>query len=93
VVRGWVPFGLVEGGLLRWFRDEFGHAERQKAEKRGMSPYKIMDDEAESVPPGSGGLILLPYFIGERTLGSPYARGVLFGLTLAHQRGHVIRAL
>ncbi len=93
VVRGWVPFGLVEGGLLRWFRDEFGHVESQKAKRRGISPYKIMDEEAEAVSPGASGLILIPYFIGERTLGSPHARGVLFGLTLSHERAHVIRAL
>ena len=93
VVHGWIAFGIVEGGLLRWFRDEFGHVERQEAKKKGVSPYKIMDSEAEAILPGAGGLILIPYFIGERTLGSPYARGVLFGLTLAHQRGHVIRTL
>jgi len=93
VIPGWIAFGIVEGGLLRWFRDEFGYVERQEAAKKGVSAYKIMDSEAEAVPPGAGGLILIPYFIGERTLGSPHARGVLFGLTLAHQRIHVIRAI
>jgi xylulokinase len=93
VIKGWIPFGIVEGGLLRWFRDEFGHMEKQEAEKLKISPYKIMDKEAETTPPGSNGLILIPYFIGERVLGSPYARGVFFGLTLAHQKGHIIRAI
>jgi len=37
--------------------------------------------------------VLIPYFIGERTMGSPYARGVFFGLTLAHRRAHLIRAI
>jgi len=93
VIHGWISFGIVEGGLLRWFRDEFGYVERHEARKKGISAYKIMDSEAETVAPGAGDLILLPYFIGERTLGSPHARGVLFGLTLAHQRMHVIRAI
>jgi xylulokinase len=93
VIPGWISFGIVEGGLLRWFRDEFGYVERQEATKKRVSTYKIMDSEAETVPPGAGGLILIPYFIGERTLGSPHARGVLFGLTFAHQRMHIIRAI
>jgi xylulokinase len=93
VVPGWVPFGIMEGGLLRWFRDEFGHVEAQEAARKGVSAYKIMDSEAETVTPGSGGLIVVPYFLGERVMGSPNGRGILFGLTLAHQRAHVIRAL
>lgn len=46
------------------------------------------------IPPGSEGLIVLPYFSGERTpLNDPAARGVMFGLTLAHTRAHVYRAV
>ena len=46
------------------------------------------------MPPGSGGLILLPYFIGEKTpIFDPIARGVLFGLTLSHTRAHIFRAV
>jgi len=93
VVPGWIPFGIMEGGLLRWFRDEFGQIETQEAARKGVSAYKIMDSEAETVNPGSGGLIVVPYFMGERVMGSPNARGVIFGLTLAHQRAHLIRAL
>lgn len=93
IIPGWIPFGIMEGGLLRWFRDEFGHIEKQLAAEKGVSAYKIMDEEAEKVPPGSDGLIVVPYFIGERVIGSPHARGVFFGLTLAHKREHIIRAL
>lgn len=49
--------------------------------------------EAAKAPIGSDGLITLPYFMGERTpIWDPVARGVLFGLSLAHGRGHVIRS-
>ena len=52
-----------------------------------------MAREASEVPPGADGLICLPYFAGERTpLNDPLARGVLFGLTVGHTRGHVARA-
>ena len=50
--------------------------------------------EAAAVPAGSDGLLLLPYFQGERTpIYDPQARGVLAGLTLRHQRGHLFRAV
>ncbi|MEM3676618.1 MAG: hypothetical protein QW176_00525 [Candidatus Bathyarchaeia archaeon] len=52
------------GALVRWFRDQFGHLEVRVGEWVGVSPYKILDLEAEKVPPGSGGLVILPYFIG-----------------------------
>ena len=49
--------------------------------------YSVLTREAGTVPPGSEGLVVLPYFSGERTpINDPRARGVYFGLTLAHTR-------
>ncbi|MCT2587022.1 FGGY-family carbohydrate kinase [Actinophytocola gossypii] len=49
--------------------------------------------EAAAVPPGSRGLLLLPYFAGERTpIFDPDARGVIAGLTLEHGRAELYRA-
>lgn len=49
--------------------------------------------EAAEVPPGSRGLLLLPYFAGERTpIFDPSARGVIAGLTLSHGRDELYRA-
>jgi xylulokinase len=82
------------GALLRWFRDQFGHEEIRVARERGVDPYEILTAEAATVPPGSDGLITLPYFM---VAGAPnwnaLARGVLFGLSLGHTRAHVIRSL
>ena len=53
-----------------------------------------LDADAAAVPPGSEGLVILPYFLGEKTpIMDPRARGVFFGLTLRHGRGHVFRAI
>jgi xylulokinase len=53
-----------------------------------------MDTAVESVPPGSGGLIFLPYLIGERSpIWDEMARGLYFGLTAKHTRPHLLRAL
>ncbi|MFC7345020.1 FGGY-family carbohydrate kinase [Saccharopolyspora griseoalba] len=50
-------------------------------------------DEAGAVPPGARGLLLLPYFAGERTpILDPDARGALLGMTLEHGRAELYRA-
>jgi xylulokinase len=62
------------------------------AELTGSS-FSALSAEAAAVSPGSDGLVMLPYFAGERTpLFDPDARGVIAGLTLRHARGHLYRA-
>ena len=52
-----------------------------------------MMQDLDKIPVGSDGLITLPYFAGERTpINDPLARGILFGLTLAHTRQHMYRS-
>jgi xylulokinase len=82
------------GALIRYFRDQFGQLERATESISGISAYDIISREAASAPPGSEGLIILPYFMGERTpIWDTHARGVMFGLNLNHGRGHLVRAL
>jgi xylulokinase len=78
----------ASGSLIKWFRDQFAK------ELSGLNDaYERLDREAADVPPGSGGLVVLPYFLGEKTpLFDPLARGVIAGLTLSHTRAHVFRA-
>lgn len=81
------------GALTRYFRDQFAHEEKRFAKELGLDVYEIMNMEAATAPVGSDGLITLPYFMGERTpIWDPVARGVMFGLSLAHTRGHMIRS-
>ena len=85
---------MTTGALVRWFRDQFGMVERGVEGLTGLSAYSLLDREAERIPPGSDGLIILPYFMGERTpIWDPRARGVVFGLTLYHTKAHVFRAI
>ncbi len=73
----------TSGALTVWFRDLVGSVS-----------FPELDAEAASVPPGSDGLVTLPYFAGERTpLFDPDARGVIVGLTLRHGRGALYRSL
>ena len=51
-------------------------------------------DEAAAVPPGADGLVFLPYLAGERApVFDEGARGAFAGRTLAHGRGHLVRAM
>lgn len=96
VPKKWHVMGVTQGaGLsLRWFREQFGAAESWYAREIGADSYEIIIQEARKIPPGSDGLLFLPYLMGERT---PHldaeARGMWFGLTAAHTRGHLIRAI
>jgi xylulokinase len=60
----------------------------------GENAYRRMMEGVADIPPGSGGLITLPYFAGERTpVNDPDARGMFFGLTLQHTRAHLYRSV
>jgi xylulokinase len=75
---------LSAAGSLQWHRDT-------------LAPHISFDDlvsEAEGIPPGSEGLLFLPYLSGERTpYPDPLARGAWVGMTLRHSRGHLTRAV
>jgi len=95
VMPGWIPFGIIDsgGGSLKWFKDSFCQAEIAEAERIGGEVYDILNALAEDVEPGAEGLLYFPYLMGERTLGTPYARGVLFGMTPRTEKGAVVRAI
>ncbi len=86
---------LSVGDAVRWFRDQFGQLELViELEKGGKSAYWQLDQLAKSVSPGSNGLMLLPYFQGQRSPWfDPYASGVYFGMTQSHTRNHLYRAI
>jgi xylulokinase len=86
--------GFVSGGNLRWWRDQFAPIERG-AEAEGLGDaYDLLSQEAERVPPGSEGLVFLPCMQGAMAPEwNGAARGVFFGLTLAHSRAHMTRAI
>ncbi len=86
----WYMMGVVlsAGGAFSWYRDQLA---------RELDPAKadaLLDAEAASVPPGAGDVTFLPYLQGERT---PHrdaaARGAFLGLSLAHTRAHMTRAV
>jgi xylulokinase len=83
---------LSGGGSLQWFHDKLcTDVQRSKGKKDCLD---VLGQEAGQVPPGSEGLFFLPYLSGERTPhADPDARACFIGLTLAHGRGHMVRAI
>ncbi|SDS36595.1 FGGY-family carbohydrate kinase [Microterricola viridarii] len=72
----------TSGAITAWLRGLFGDP-----------GYAELVAEAAAEPAGSRGLLMLPYFAGERTpLADPDARGMVLGLTLEHGRGALYRA-
>jgi xylulokinase len=74
----------ASGSLVKWFAREVGGGEALAA----------LDAEAERIPAGAAGIIVLPYLLGEKTpLFDPLARGVFAGVMLHHTRAHLYRAV
>jgi len=81
------------GAIIRWFRDVFGQEELNTEEKLGIDAYKLLEIKTEDIPAGSEGLIVLPYFMGERSpIWDSQARGNILGLSLYHTKGHIFKA-
>ncbi len=75
---------LSAGGSLRWHRDTFAP---------GVS-FDTLLEPASEIPPGSDGLLFLPYLTGERTPHpDPLARGAFVGLTVRHSLPYLSRSV
>ena len=87
----WAVGGLTAAGLIyEWFIREFVG----KSSGKGKNVYQMLEEYAQSVAPGSSGLIFLPFLTGSRSpIWNPNARGVLFGLTYDHTFKHIVRAV
>ena len=89
-----VPTTTTGGQLIRYMRDNYYKAELEAEKFGGANTFDIINREAEVVPAGSEGLVVLPFLMGERTpIWDVDARGAIIGLSLNHTRGHVVRAM
>ncbi|RHV84015.1 xylulokinase [Lachnospiraceae bacterium OF09-33XD] len=81
------------GGVMRWFEKEFAEYERSQQDRTGKASLVQLNELAESIAPGSEGLVFLPYMSGERSpIWDPEAKGVFFGLDFSKTKGHMVRA-
>lgn len=86
---------FTNGGMtLRWFRDKFCSVEMQAQELGLGDAYDMISKEAEKIPAGSDGLIMLPHLAGSNAPDvNAKAKGVWFGFTLQHTRAHFMRSV
>ena len=96
VPNKWHVMGVMlsAGGSLRWYRDTLARSEKSVAAHMNIDAYELIAREADTVGPGSEGLLFLPYLTGERTPHpDPLARGSFVGLTVRHTKAHMARAV
>ncbi len=90
----WLGSTATLGASVKWFKEVLGESEIARASEAGVSPYQRLDQIAAEASPGSTGLIFLPHLMGERgPKHNPDAKGGYCGLTLAHRKPHLIRAI
>ena len=82
------------GSILDWYRRHLAGREQAEADRRGVSVYRVLDEQAAATPPGADGLVVRDDWQGNRSPHmDPLARGAILGLSLAHGPGHLFRAL
>lgn len=79
--------------MVSWFKREFAHREQALAVERGVPVESLFDDLVRSIPPGSLGLTLQPYWSPGVTNPGPEAKGSIIGFGDVHTRGHLYRAI
>lgn len=86
--------GWLSGGAYRWFRDELGGPEVARAAATGADVYELLNSLARAAPPGADGVCWVPALSGAMAPEwNAKARAGWFGLTAAHGRAHMARAL
>lgn len=85
--------GATAGAIVKWFRQTLCQYELEVEKTGGKNAYEVLNRQATDIPAGSDGLIVLPYFMGERSpIWDSDAKGTIVGLSLAHTKAHIYRA-
>jgi sugar (pentulose or hexulose) kinase len=79
--------------MVEWFKQQFGHPEQMAAQVDGVQPEALFEALVHQVPPGSEGLVLLPYWSPGLKVPGPEAKGAIIGWSSVHNRAHMYRAM
>ncbi len=79
--------------MVSWFKKQFGLREQQIADEKGVAPEALFDELVNSVPAGSMGLMLQPYWSPGTRVPGPEAKGAVIGFGDVHARAHLYRAI
>lgn len=85
--------GATSGAIVKWFRNTLCEFELEAEKNGGPNAYDVLNEQAEKIKPGSEGIVVLPYFMGERSpIWDSDAKGTIVGLSLSHTKAHLYRA-
>ncbi len=79
--------------MVSWFKREFGQNEERLAKQHGVAPESLFDELVNSVPPGSMGLMLQPFWSPGLKNPGPEAKGAVIGFGDVHTRAHLYRSI
>ncbi len=93
IPKHWALEGFVGSGywIISWFKKEFAKYEEEEAKKLKIAPEDLLNREMKEIPPGSMGLLLLPYWHPREN--EPLSKGAIIGFSGEHARTHVYRAI
>ncbi|MCP1109784.1 FGGY-family carbohydrate kinase [Ohessyouella blattaphilus] len=77
--------------MISWFKDILGEGYEIVAKNKGLSPEEYLSDEAEAVPVGSDGLMMVLDWLAP--VDAQYKKGIMIGFDGRHTRGHMYRSL
>jgi xylulokinase len=82
-----LPYAQTSGIAYKWFRDAF-------TATTGVNDFEELNRLSASVPPGSEGIVFLPFLAGAHfPVNDSFAKGVFYGITLKHGKAHFSRAI
>ena len=85
---------LAAASSYRWFRDTFGTLEMEREKQQGGNAFNALNDLAAQAPPGSRGVLFLPYLSSAATpRWNPHARAAFIGMSMAHGRAELTRSV
>jgi sugar (pentulose or hexulose) kinase len=79
--------------MINWFKKEFGHKEVEQAKKLGRTAEELFDEMISSIPPGSMGLTLQPYWSPGLKIPGIEAKGAVIGFGDVHTKAHLYRSI
>jgi len=79
--------------MINWFKKEFGHKEVEQAQKLGKTAEELFDEMISSIPPGSMGLTLQPYWSPGVKIPGVEAKGAIIGFGDVHTKAHLYRSI
>ena len=92
----YTPCGTMQAAAYsyNWYKNTLCRDEIEKAHNSGISSYRLIDEGVRQSRPGAGGLVYLPYLLGERSPRWDHdARGALLGLSISSGKGDISRAI